>query len=43
MKVKVMTMKGETDFSEGVRGKFHKSGTRLIPPVRLHLSAPIEY
>ncbi len=30
-----MTMKVETDFSEGVRGKFHKSGARLIPPVRL--------
>ncbi len=28
-------MKDEFDFSEGVRGKFHKLGMRLILPVRL--------
>jgi hypothetical protein len=35
MNFKVMTMKDEYDFSQGVRGKFHKPGMRLIPPVRL--------
>jgi hypothetical protein len=30
-----MTMKDEYDFSQGVRGKFHKPRMRLIPPVRL--------
>ena len=33
--MKMKMMKDECDFSEGVRGKFHKSGMRLIPPVRL--------